>query len=492
MLVRHLPWLVIAALYCAAYAKLVLRHGIVWAGWADQTEYLRSARAFAALRFDPSEHWYPLLYPLLGAPFVRLWPTAPFFLVDMLCLIGAFIGFTAVARRFGIGSWMAAVIFAASTILYPEIGRRWLEPWTTTPSAALIWLGLAQTFAILTSPPGRWRAIAFAVCLALIPMVRPGDAIVTAVLGLSAAIGLLARRDLSNLAIIAGTGAICLSAYIGLHLAIYGFHLSDYALLSGAFGENSGWIGWKAYLLLINPRPWFPDGEGLLHACPWLIFGAAGMIYASIIPSKHRIFAVCFTITILAYTVTMLAYVDFLPSGLWRFNNIHYFKWMFPGFLLFLVIFVRDLKSQPKYGFLILLSLFIPTCLKIVPISVGTSHPARMLIFEQKVLSFQYSYFSRSAIIDHNGASRNIFDYRQVPTGDGRIFAVALRRDFVGSALWTAQAPGLSWPRSVPNFYSPWNPADQSVMKPISRLAPRIEIGLPCWTRITRCDDHPL
>lgn len=262
LLNRHLPWLVIATLYAVAYAKLVTMHGVVWSGWADQGRYLVSATAFAHLRLDPAEHWYPLLYPLLGAPFVWLWPTVPFLLVDCACFIGAYLGFAAVARRFGVGPWLATLLFAASTILYPEIGRRWLEPWTTTPSAALIWLVIAGTLAIFDGPVRRRTAVGTALCMAAIPLVRPGDLLMVAVLGAMAGWRLLARRELGRIALIATIVLACWTAYLALHLAIYGPHLSDYDRLSAAYGENFAWLGWKAYVLMPIPERGFPTGRG--------------------------------------------------------------------------------------------------------------------------------------------------------------------------------------------------------------------------------------
>lgn len=484
---RHLPWLALAILYGLADAKLVALHGVFWSTWADQTRYLTSATALANLRFDPAEHWYPLLYPLLGAPFARLWPAMPFVLVDAICFVGTFIGFASVARRFGIGPWLAATVFAVSTILYPEMGRRWLEPWTTTPSAALIWLAIAATLAIFDAPASRRTAIGLALCLAAIPMVRPGDAGVAVVLGAMAGWKLIARREWGIVALIAIVALACLAAYGALHVAIYGLHPSDYAVLSTEYGENFGWLGWKAYVLLLDPGAWFPEGEGLLHAFPWLILGAAGLLFEVVRQGRQRLAAACIGLALAVYGATMIAYVDLLPSGLWRFNNVHYFKWMFPAFALFLVLFLRDVRHAPLTGAAIAAVLCLATCIRIVPVAVGVDEPARMLFFAQPQADFRTFYFGRSIVDDRKGVSRNIFDFHQIPASDGRFVAIALKRDFAGHETWSARSSSVKWPRTVPGLYQDVTGAGEERRAPLQRFAATIGFGVPCWTRLTHC-----
>ena len=46
--------------------------------------------------------------------------------------------------------------------------------------------------------------------------------------------------------------------YGALHLRIYGFHPTPYMLGEQAIGFEFSRLGWKTYLLLIEPRPWYP------------------------------------------------------------------------------------------------------------------------------------------------------------------------------------------------------------------------------------------
>ena len=120
-----------------------------WTTWQDQSEYLRSAQALAALRLDAADHWYPLLYPLIAAPFTILTPALPFALIDGLCVLAAFAGFRRVADSFGVSLWPALFLFILTTLIEPHVARNWVEPWTTTVSAALIWLALGEVIPML-------------------------------------------------------------------------------------------------------------------------------------------------------------------------------------------------------------------------------------------------------------------------------------------------------------------------------------------------------
>jgi hypothetical protein len=479
-LVRQAPFLIIALLYAIAYLKLVHGHGVVWRGWSDQGRYLRSATAFSEGRFDAGDHWYPLLYPLLGAPFVAVWPDTPFAPVDLICFVAAFAGFIRVCRHFRLGPWVALLIFAVSTVLYPEIGRRWLEPWTTTPSAALIWLGLGLALDVLDGPVSIGKAAAFGLCLALLPMARPADVLLAAVLGGISAMFMGRRRETRALAVFVATGIGGVAAYLGLHAAIYGLTLSNYQRLSAAFGENFAWLPWKAYLILVDPKPWFPDGEGLLQACPWLPIGAAGLVATCIRRGDQRRAAICVASAVSIYLAVMLAYVDLLPSGLWRFNNVHYFKWLLPVFGLFSVTFVRDLTRAPVLNLSSLCALLLLSCVRLVPEEVDGDHPARELVFAGRSEDFRTVYFARSSISDRMGEQRNVLDYHQIATGDGRMVAVALKRDFAGREVWKPSDAKRPWPDMGGDFYTDMKGAGATA-SPALRLAPRIGFGMPTW-----------
>ncbi len=453
--------------------------------WFDQGQYLASARALLHGDLAAARHWYPLLYPLLLAPIAWLPSLLQTTLVDLVCFLATFLGFREVAGRIGLAGWRLVALFLVSTVLWPRLGSQWLLPWTTTPSAALIWLALASTSRTLDREAARAMPLRSAALLgamlALIPLGRPGDAPVAAIVGAIAGIGLLRHgRRWRVLGAMAAAGLAVAAAGLALHLAIYGARPSPYMLLSRAYGANFSWIGWKAYLLLVEPRPWYPEGEGLLRVLPWLPAGLAGLLLLLADP-RRRMLGLLLLLPALAYAAVMLAYIDLLPSGLWKFNNVHYFKWLVPVFVLGLAHWLAILRRAPARALLALAPLLALGALRLEPVAVAGAAPARLVAFAGVAAEVNRVYFARSSIGDAAGPMRNYFEYHQVPApGQGLVLAEALRRDFAGNEQWFDPARGVAWP---------FNPMeiDEAPLPgvfpraPLARYAPALTIGWPCW-----------
>ncbi|MEG3178051.1 hypothetical protein U1872_17545 [Sphingomonas sp. RB3P16] len=515
---------------------------LYWRDWQDQGLYVRSANALAAGHLDPALHYYPLLYPLLGLPFLQAWPSQPFFVANLLCYLLAFAGFRSVARGFGVPVWGAAVLFAATTLAQFGIAKLWVEPWTTTPSAALLWLALGamarlwESAPTLASPlflprrrpepsrdvggnealpelgsrslpgPGllrgsgegengeegreeaherhahRWPAFTLGLALGLIPFARPGDAVIGAIIAVAAALALYRARDL-RAAGYALAGVLLALASLGtLYTAIYGFAPSPYMLYSAQYGFTFGWLGWKAYVLLVDPRGWFGDGIGLLEYAPWLLLGGAGLIAAcAATPIARRPVTIAVAAAGLTYVALMLTYVDLLPSGLWRFNNLHYFKWVFPLFGLFALRFLLDAWRRPVL-LLAIVPILLALTIRLEPVRVGPSEPARLVIFPApNGATWLPTYFATAWMTDSTGELRNSFDYHQILDGP-QVRAVALRRAFTGNEQWLgddrvrAQLAGKDVGAFAPLYLTgPWPKAA------VARYGLAVSIGLPHW-----------
>ncbi|WP_404338260.1 hypothetical protein AB2M62_04960 [Sphingomonas sp. MMS12-HWE2-04] len=456
--------------------KLFAGAGPWWRGWADQKAYLASARGFAALDLDPALHWYPLIYPLLGAPFA--WLAAPFVPANIACFGLAFLGFRRVCARFDVSGGAAALLFLAATLLDPRIGKLWVEPWTTTLSAALMWLGFGALADLLFGERiSVGRAALLGIVLMLIPLVRPADVLVSAVISLFALVPLLRQHRLLP---VMGAGAAMLAGNALLYLAVYGARLSDYIVLSRDYGFTFADLGWKAVVLLVAPEPWFPGAKGMLGGMPWLLLGAAGLALALLrLAGQQARLMLALLLAALVYTIVMLAYVDLLPSGLWRFNNVHYFKWLFPLFALGVLLLVRLGAKRRGLALVVLAALVLPTCLRFD--AVETVGPARALRFTSPAVEWAPVYTARSAISDDSGSQRNYFDYHQMLSADGSVIAVALKRPFAGSVLWYGAAPTqvAHWPVGSPAtdvaLPGRWPRA------PAKRLEARLVFGMPCW-----------
>ena len=504
---------------------------LYWHDWQDQALYVRSATALAAGNLDPALHYYPLLYPLLGVPFLRLWPSQPFFFVNLACYLLAFHGFRSVARAFGVPAWGATLLFAATTLAQFGIAKLWIEPWTTTPAAGLLWLALgamAQLWAADTvqSPsalprrrpgpgrdgqsndampyhangphlgPGLRRGggaggmrgpIVLGLSLGLLPFARPGDAIIGAIIAAAAALALYRARDVRAAASAVGAFALAFAMLAAPFIAIYGVGPSPYMLYSAQYGFNFAWLGWKAYVLLVDPRAWFGEGIGLLDYSPWLLLGGAGLVAAcSATPREGRPVTIALAAAGIVYIVLMLAYVDLLPTGLWRFNNLHYFKWVLPLFGVFGLRLLIDAWRRPSV-LLALLPVSLALTIRLEPVRVAPDAPARMVVFPApRGAEWLPTYFATAWASDTQGELRNSFDYHQILVGD-RVRAIALRRPFAGQECWLgdarvrAQLAGTDTGGYAPLYLTgPWpKPATE-------RYGIGLSFGLPHWFDATK------
>lgn len=467
----------------AALLLLTARHhngdALYWAGWWDQSQYLRSARAFAALRFDAAQHWYPLPYTLIEAPFALVTPGAPFVVLDGLCLIGACAGFVAVARAFGFGRPFAVALFGLATLLCPGLGEQWLVPWNTTLSAALIWGALALALPILSGRQAdRRRAAGLGVLLATIPLTRPADAVVSvAIVAALLAPMLRGGARWPALAPAAPAAAATFAAYAALHLAIYGPRPSPYMAMSAGIGLKPSWLLWKAYLILVEPRPWYPAGRGLLVACPWLVLGLAGLMLALATDPRRRAAAAMLALAAGGYVACMLSYVDFTPAGLWRYNNVHYFQWVMPLFALFAATLLRDGPRFPCASAAAVILAALPALIHLTPRPAAPGEPARLLRLGPAPAAPPLVTVAPSVVEDRAGLLRNIVEYRQIAR-DGTVWAIAQRRFFMGGEHWRWRAPsGVRWPGDMVGV----PPSPFGTATAVARYRAAWSFGAPCW-----------
>jgi hypothetical protein len=455
-----------------------------WWGWWDQSQYIESARALRAFDFSPAKHWYPLGYSLLGAPFTGMLPMHPFFFVDLAGLLIAYVAFQSFALRLGVARAWSALVFVLAAVADPRLAESWAVPWNTTVSAGLIWMAFACVAALLAMPAqgaDRWRLLRLTVCgllLGAIPLVRPTDALVAAVCGATlVAAELWSRRARwqDALALCLG-GAVVLLPYALLYLRIYGPHLTAYMLQSRYLGFAYAQLPWKAYVLLVEPHPWFPSGVSLLARCPWIALALAAIV--PVLWRLHgpvRLMAAMLATAIAAYCILFFSYIDLLPSGLWLYGNVHYFKWVFPGLGLFAFLLLRELWSGDRRlaaGSLIVTLLVLSVRVEAVP--VGGDVPARMLQFPGVQGGSADTYFAQVALQDAKGNFVNVYDMRLLPDGEGTR-AIALRREFSGPVQWA------QWDKPNP-FAAQGEPL---------RWGERLRLGYPCWLPPYPCQALP-
>ena len=450
-----------------------------WWGWFDQGRYLRSVQAFARFDLRPGQHWYPLGYPLLGAPFVGVLPRHPFLLVDLGCLLASFAGFVVFARRCGITTAAAVGAFLLGAIGSESVRENWVVPWSTTPGCAATWLFLALCVGHLDASAdearnARRRRLVLAGLLAgLIPLFRPADLPMPAI-----GVTLMAWWSLRDRTWRAGDPVLLLFGmavpmvpYGLLYLRIYGPHPTPYMVNSRWIGLDFHELPMKTVLLLVSPRPWFPSGSGLLARLPWMAAGFAGMLLLPSLRSRTaRRGLTMLTVMMLAYMMLLFAYVDLLPSGLWSYKNVHYFKWMLPGIALLGTVFLRALLRGPRpAAVLALLAVVLASMVRLVPVPAkGTE--ARLLQYAGKPPAWSASYWGQSRLADAKGVFDNIRTMRVLPDGQGSR-VLSLSRPFEGHVVWERHA-GLSIE------------ADRAP----ARWKAHVTVGWPCWLPPYACD----
>jgi hypothetical protein len=179
-------------------------------------------------------------------------------------------------------------------------------------------------------------------------MVRPTDAaLVCAVCAGYCGMELLASRP-GYAAMLRAALYLAAGLLFGLlpgaaaHLLVHGFSAGTYVGGSAAVGFDWRLIPLRWVTLAISPRPLFPQGTGMLAVFPWLLPGIAGMALAALAArgeaaAASRLVAV----TICLYWMLYLSYRDLHSYGLWRFNNVHYFKWTWPFLAFWTVLLAR-------------------------------------------------------------------------------------------------------------------------------------------------------
>jgi hypothetical protein len=182
---------------------------------------------------------------------------------------------------------------------------------------------------------------------------------------------------------------------------------------------------------------------------------------------------------LLVHLLVFVSYVDLLPTGLWRFNNLHYFKWAIPGYALLGALLVRDLVrwrwAVPQVASAAALVLLAGlSLLRVAPVAVAADAPAKMLIFHGDAPGFDPSYFGDWAVRDAAGTQDNVTAVRGFPVPGG-MRVIALRRPFVGEVTLERAGglpPGLA--AAVPE-----------------RFGAAVVPGRPCWVPFSFCGRRP-
>lgn len=329
-------------------------HPLGWWGWFDQGQYLLSANALAQFDLGRDKHFYPPLYPAIGAIFLKWSSGHMYFAVNLLALLWFAFMFIRFSDRY-IARWGSAVLFLGTISFNPRLVETFVVPWTSTLSVALlasgilglVWLGEAK-HGIRARVSGV-RVFFVATCLGLLVPTRPADALVGGVIGLGLLIEYWQTRRKASESV-PRSGKVVLLAIAGMiigPLLFLGFNILVFGTPSGGYFQAAGANGFFPADLAEKFGSIFLDGftlygepnAGLTERYPWLFLSLAGLVWV-LIRGDGLLRSVAFAI--LLHLVLYLPYGDLLPNGLWRYSNIHYFKWTFPFLALFGVLLVKE------------------------------------------------------------------------------------------------------------------------------------------------------
>ena len=318
-----------------------------WWEWFDQKYYYASALAFAHGDLSADQHLYMPGYSLLAAPFIPFFTVHAFAIVNLTCLLVSLWLFAMIAGRLFpnvcLPRLWGGLIFTTVTCLSPLVLDSWVVPWTTSASTPLTFACLLAAICFIEQPRRAIYAFWCGLAAGCILAFRPTD--VLPVLG-AVAFGMLGATIsqkagivpiLRALAFGAIGAALPMAAIAAMYGAIYGAHPSHYILVSGQIGFEWRNLPLRWVILMLDPRPFFTDGQGMFEVFPWMIAGFAGIfaMLSSADRTRNRLALATISLAIALHTALYLSFRDLHSGGLFTFRNYHYFKWIMPMLALY-------------------------------------------------------------------------------------------------------------------------------------------------------------
>ncbi len=423
-----LPWLLalIAATYVGAYffdLRTPSFHSgyLGWWGWFDQGQYLKSANALLSQDLTPSLHFYPPLYSALGSVFLKFTEAHPFFLINLVCLLWFSFVFIRVCDCY-IARWQGALILLGSTIFNYTIFENFVIPWTTTLGTALLSTGILGLVWIQDLIKGKrlkistYETFFVAFSLSLLIPTRPVDAPIGFILGIAYLIGYWHVRSFSPKSTpspVRFLPALIAGALIGplvfflFNKLVYGDFLGSYMRAANGNGFFFADFLEKFVSIWLDSKTLYGEsGASLTEHFPWLLISFAGYFWICL---RGDFLLRVIAIAIGAMLILYLPYGDLLPTGVFRYMNIHYFKWSFPYLALFGWILIMQVLNnfQDKANWI-----FPSSVLVLAPLVMMTLHITTYL----KPLPFELTYM-RSIVFKLPNEKIDFIDIKGISGG---------------------------------------------------------------------------
>jgi hypothetical protein len=228
---------------------------------------------------------------------------------------------------------------------------------------------------------------------------RPGDAVVGAVIGLALLIGYWrARRNVAAnlpapsraIPLVTIGFAIGPAAYLVFNKVVFGNPFGGYLQAVRSNGFFAADLPEKFISLWLDGKPlYLENNAGLTERYPWLFLSLAGFVWALLRgDALLRVAALAIGL----FFALCMPYSDLLPTGLWRYLNIHYFKWTFPFLALFAWLLVKQVLEgwhrREGWVFPVALLVTVPALLLSLHLAInvkplqGISEPGQAMRFE--------------------------------------------------------------------------------------------------------------
>lgn len=430
-----------------------------WWGWFDQGEYLKSAKAIASKNFESANYYYPPLYPILGSLFAVGVPMHAFTLVNIACFLIFAHCFVTTGKRY-VGWGWAVTIFVATLLFSKHSVQVWTEPWTSSLVSAIIAFlimeidqGNRSNFQISRVRLALWGSLGGAVFLA-----RPADAVVMSPLFIYAAwrlwhqtphkdtVQVPIRGSIKSTLAMVVPGIVGIGLFVGFNVFVHGSAGGRYFAMAETNGFHAGDLLEKTVSLVLDAGTLYNvPSESIFSKAKWLALFVPASIYCVMRgTATTRLILVVITIQLLIY----FPYADLLPTGVWHYHNIHYFKWMFPFTGLLILLWLKGFpfpqrrlqRGRVWWASLLIGSLLLsvqfrlddisPDDLQVVivqdatgaflRISSGTHRTIDKISLPQLSGDFHAVYFSTTAKVIAEGRElKFVRDYRFLPSNEG-------------------------------------------------------------------------
>ena len=387
--ISRILWLVTLT-YCAVYFSSPYTPGVLtnfagWWTWIDQGEYLKASLAFANVDFLPQNFFYPPLYPALGSIFLPLSKTHPYFVINLVCLLWFSYTFIRLADCY-LSRWSSVIILFISTIFDFRIFENFTIPWTTTLNAALLStaiLGLIWLREIIQGKRSRlksWEVFFVSTSLGLLVPTRPVDAPVGLILGLAFLMGywkifLSSPNKVPSpfkFLLIGISGALIGPIiFIAFNYLVFGNPLGSYIQVANGAGIFPLDFFEKFISIWLDGKTLYGDSPtSLTENIPWLLISIAGYLWVLF---NGDFLLRTIAVAIAAMLFVYLPYGDLLPTGIWRFLNIHYFKWILPYLGLFAWLLIQQIINGLKHrrGWVLPTTTLLLSCLMTLSIQLS-------------------------------------------------------------------------------------------------------------------------